>query len=84
MVVGSDVAVAKLPRPAVTGETNRKAKTTGRDRRRPPDGPARWQIELAVRSEQARQRALSREAAGSGDGGIKRQCIGTGDDHPKP
>ena len=44
--------------------TRRKAKATVRDRRRPPDGPARWQIVLAQQAEELRQRALSRDAAG--------------------
>ena len=47
-----------------TEGTRRKAKATVRDRRRPPDGPARWQIVLAQQAEELRQRALSRDAAG--------------------
>ena len=47
-----------------TEGSRRKAKATVRDRRRPPDGPARWQIVLAQQAEELRQRALSRDAAG--------------------
>ena len=53
-----------------------QGRATVRDRRRPPDGPARWQVELAGRCEQARQRA--RESAGRNDDGIKHHCGGTG------
>jgi hypothetical protein len=80
MAASSDEDVAKPPSPSTAGMTRRRSRAPGCDRRRPPDGPARWQMVLAEQAEVLRPRALSREATGRAVDGVKQKCDGAGHD----